>query len=531
MLGDPAYGNPAILGAILNSTPIDVASPGDVPEPGGHNFFLRHQTRPDLIYVGSSDGLLHAFFLESTTIGSTVFPAGSEAFAFLPPDMMPAVRRQYAQGGQKPDPYSHIFGLANSAKVKTMCVANCTDAASAVWKTLLLMPEGYGGNASFMLDVTSPFSANGIADPPVSVQWHTGYGSSATTYQRVLGNTISLPAFFLNRTTGMDDYRVLFTSGYPVTDGSTTQGRALVSASAATGVVATTDLLAPAAACSQEYTAMTDVATARDFAKGQDNKLIAGYFGDTSGQLYRYVLGSGVTVAQALSCNHPLHFSPTVVQLDRDSYTSSHAHEIYPVQVTNSNLDADTAALPPSKIVFWKEIVQTDGNGNQTSIAKDNTWGNGGQITLTVGNANEVCGDTQVDSLGVVTCKNPISTAARPTSTPTGVLLADGSGFEILTMWHAFGRDSCETGTSYLTIHRMMATGAVSQTFGKSWPGSKEPMGSPVLIGGHIYVFGGEHQVEDVSGSVHESITAGRAVPPNGGTGQYQRFSWTEITQ
>ena len=528
MLGDPSYQNPAVLGAIVNSTPVDVASPGDLPQPGGHEFFLKNQNRPHLIYVGSSDGLLHAFFLENTTVGSTTYSAGTEAFAFLPPDMMPAVRRLYAQGGQKPDPYAHIFGLADSPKAKTLCVGHCSDAATAVWKTLLLMPEGYGGSDTFMLDVTNPFSATGLADPPVTVQWHTGYGASAASYDDLLGNTISLPAFFLNLTSNLDDYRVIFTSGYPVTDGSTTQGRNLVSASAATGNIISSNAVSPTATCSQEYTALTDVATARDFAQNQNDKLVAGYFGDTSGQLYRYVLGSGVSVAQTLGCDHPLHFSPTVVQLDRDSYTSSHAHEIYPVQVTNSNLDLDTENLPPSRMVLWKEVVQTDSNGNQTGIVKDSTWGNGGQIVLTVGNDNEICGTTQVDAQGKVTCQGPLPAGARPTSTPLGVLLADASGFEILTMWYVFSPDGCTRGQTYLTIHRVTAGGVAAQRVGAKV--ADEPVTSPVILGGRLFIFG-EKGAKEITSYVPDAIVAGRAIPPNGGTGQYQRFNWTEVLE
>jgi hypothetical protein len=136
--------------------------------------------------------MLHAFFLEDTTLGGTTYRAGSEAFAFLPPDLLPVVRLQYSQGGQKPDPRGHIFGLANSPKVKSLCVQNCGDAVTAVWKTLLIMPEGYGGGETFVLDVTAPFGPSGLADPPVRVQWHTGYGPSAATYDTWLGNTISL---------------------------------------------------------------------------------------------------------------------------------------------------------------------------------------------------------------------------------------------------------------------------------------------------------------------------------------------------
>jgi hypothetical protein len=526
LLGDPTYKNPAILGAIINSTPIDIASPGDVSEPGGHAFYLKYQNRPHLIYVGSSDGLLHAFFLENASIGSTAFQAGSEAFAFLPPDMMPAVRRQYTQGGQKPDPYSHIFGLADSPKAKTMCVKYCSDASTAQWKTLLIMPEGYGGSNTFMLDVTAPFSSTGIADPPVTVQWHSGYGANASAYSNVLGNTISLPAFFLNKTSSLDDYRVIFASGYPVASGSRTQGRALVIASATTGDLLSTNTVAPVTDCTQEYTALTDVATARDFASGQDNKLVAGYFGDTSGQLFRYAMGAGITVDQSLTCNHPLHFSPTVVQLDRDATTTAYTHQIFPVQVTNSNLDLDTTNLPPSKMVFWKETAQTDTNGNFTNIVKDASWGNGGQITLTVGNDNEICGDTQTDGSGNITCKTSMPITARPTSTPLGVLLADATGFQIMTMWYVPAADGCTRGHTYLTIHQMSASGIVTQRLGKNV--ASEPVTSPVILGGRIYLFGSSGAIE-ITHFAPDSITAGRAIPVNGGTGTFSRYSWSEV--
>jgi hypothetical protein len=527
LLGDPVYKNPAILGAIINSTPIDVASPGDIPQPGGHEFFLQHQNRPHLIYVGSSDGMLHAFFLENTTIGATTYQAGSEAFAFLPPDMMPVVRLQYSQGGQKPNPYSHIFGLANSPKVKTMCVQHCDDAATAVWKTLLIMPEGYGGSDTFMLDVTAPFAANGLADPPVRVQWHTGYVASAATYDPLLGNTISVPAFFLNRTTSMDDYRIAFASGYPVTDGSMTQGRALVTASAITGALLTSNAVAPGATCSQPYAALTDVATARDFARGQDNKLVAGYFGDTSGQLHRYVIGSGVARAQDFTCDHPLHFSPTVVQLDRDTTASSFAHEIFPVQVTNSNIDLDTVALPPSKMVVWKEDIQADSNGAITGVVKDTNWGNGGQITLTVGVDSQICGVTQTDTHGLVTCLTSMPTTARPTSTPLGVLLRDASGFQVMTMWYVPSPEGCRGGDqTFLTIHQIGATGTATQRLGAMV--ANEPATSPVILGGRIYIFGEEGPVE-VTGLLPDSVTVGRAVPQEGHTGAFIRYNWSEI--
>lgn len=528
-LGDSTYKNPAVLGAIVNSTPIDVSGPGDIPLPGGHAFFLQHNTQPHLVYVGSSDGMLHAFFLENTILGNTLYTAGSEAFAFVPPDMLSVILHIYAQGGQKADPSRHIFGLANSPKVKTMCISGCGDGGSALWKTLLIMPEGYGGNHTFMLDITNPFSTTGINDPPVTVRWHTSHGASAGAYAGALGDTVSLPAFFLNKTTNMDDYRVIFTSGYPVTVGSATQGRALITASASTGAVVSNDSVGPAASCGQEYTALTDVATARDFAKDQGDKVVAGYFGDTAGRLWRYMVGGGVTADSDFSCDHPLHFAPTVVQLDRDDLSSAHAHEIYPVQVTNSTLDLDTTNLPPSKMIFWKEAAQADTNNNITSVTKDTTWGTSGQIVLTVGHDNEICGTTQVDSHGNVSCKTSMPLAARPTATPLGVLRSDASGFQVMTIWYVPAPDGCSKGTSYLTIHQMSTgTNTVTQRMGVAV--ANEPVTSPIVMNGHVYVIGSSGPI-DITNSVPDVFAPGRAVSPSSYGGIFTRINWTELIE
>ena len=507
-LGDPAAGNPAVLGAIVNSTPIDVAGPNDVPLPGAHSFFLKYRNRPHLIYVGSSDMMLHAFFLENTKIGTSTFAAGSEAFAFIPPDLLPNLRKLYSQGGQAPSPLKHVFGLAASPRVKSLCVAGCTEESTAVWKTLLIMPEGYGGNHTFTLDVTDPFGANGLRDPPVTVQWHTGYGDGAKAYDKILGSTISSPAFLLDHN-GLDDPRVIFSSGYAVTDASTTQGRTLVTASAIDGTAIATSSVSPDAPCAQEYTALTDVATARDLAMGRNDKLIAAYFGDTAGQLWRYTPAAGLNSAYRFTCNQPLHFAPLVVQLDRDGVASRNAREIYLVQVTDSNLDPDTASLPASQMIFAREIARVDGKGNISGVVKDPTWGVGGQIVLRAG-TNQLCGATHMASDGTAICDTPLPTNARPTSTPLGVLKADGNGFQVVTVWYAAPSNVCDTGKAYLTVHQM-ASNAVTQRLG--YPiRSTNPAVSPVMVGGRVYLFGGATTFEDITPFFPDSFGPGRGV-------------------
>jgi hypothetical protein len=115
---------------------------------------------------------------------------------------------------------------------------------------------------------------------------------------------------------------------------------------------------------------------------------------------------------------------------------------------------------------------------------------------------------------------------ARPTSTPLGILLADASGFQVMTMWYVPAADGCTRGQTYFTIHQMAATGTVAQRLGANV--ASEPVTSPVILGGRIYLFGSSGALE-ITNLAPDSVTAGRAVPPNGGTGAFTRFSWSEV--
>src|SRR4029078_4505885 len=84
----PAMKSPAVLGAFINSTPIDVGPPGKSPLPGGTEFYNTYLTRPALTYAGSSDGMLHAFFPRTVPTGGKTYQAGQEAFAYIPQTML-----------------------------------------------------------------------------------------------------------------------------------------------------------------------------------------------------------------------------------------------------------------------------------------------------------------------------------------------------------------------------------------------------------------------------------------------------------
>jgi len=244
------------------------------------------------------------------------------------------LRKLYAQGGQQLNPYKHIFGLADSPKAKSLCVGGLYRRRDCGVEDLLVMPEGYGGAETFMLDVTNPFGASGINDPPFTVQWHTGVGASADTTTTCWATRSPCRRSSSTRTRVSTITVLSSSSGYAVTEGSTTQGRTLVTASAISGAVISTSSVSPSATCAQEYAALTDVADRTRLCQGPERQARRRLLRRYLGQLWRYTLAGGLSLDYNFTCDQPLHFSPTVVQLDRDSVASSHAHEIYLVQVT-----------------------------------------------------------------------------------------------------------------------------------------------------------------------------------------------------
>jgi len=95
-------------------------------------------------------------------------------------------------------------------------------------------------------------------------------------------------------------------------------------------------------------------------------------------------------------------------------------------------------------------------------------------------------------------------------------------------MWYVFSPDGCTRGQTYFTIHRISATGVVAQRLGVSV--ATEPVTSPVILGGRVFIFGSSGATE-ISSLVPDTISVGRATPPNAGVGLYRRFNWSEALE
>jgi hypothetical protein len=333
LLGKPSLKNPApLMGATTSSTPIAVGQGASNGLNGSPTFSQNTWKRPQLVYVGGDDGMLHAFFAHagSMSLGSATYEGGEEAFAFIPKDMLPVITKLYAQGGQKlaVDKGEHIFGLASSPKVKDMCFdSGCASSGGSDWHTVLVMPEGPGGNSPFALDITKVIDeTNGLQMNNLKLLWSAPTTSDSTTWDKSLGETTSVPSFYFAGylSSGSADNRVLFASGYPTKSGATytDQGLWILNASVESGAVVTNDsvdvsTLTVDDKCTdtrsnQTRTLIADIALARDYSSAATSQnLMAAYVG-TPGA----ILSS--------TCLRPARSSRSCTRWDAGSRSTSH---------------------------------------------------------------------------------------------------------------------------------------------------------------------------------------------------------------
>lgn len=208
------------LGPIVRSSPVAVgvppydtswAAPGD-DRSAFIDYVARAAARPRRVLVGSGDGLLHSVVEGSrdghcapydtggtipdggTNDASAACPNGYEAWAFIPPELLPTLGNQLIPTGLPK-------GIDGVTSVTDICWTGhgATGCTVDKWFTLAIGSLRGGGKSYFALDVTSlPSSAaaNAAPNPPV-YKWsftHSllGYTYSTPAVGRVLlgGNDI-----------------------------------------------------------------------------------------------------------------------------------------------------------------------------------------------------------------------------------------------------------------------------------------------------------------------------------------------------
>ena len=163
------------MGDIYHSSPVVVPAPAqDLPDESFNLFRRRPEVanRPKVVYVGTNDGIMHAFAAEDQTI--TVGPyagrrvtAGEELWGFIPPILLPKLASTLA---------SHQWMVDGTPVVKDIYFRRGPgdNPDGNDYHTVLLFGLRGGGSAYIALDVTDPF------DP--QFLWQSTYEGMGLTY-------------------------------------------------------------------------------------------------------------------------------------------------------------------------------------------------------------------------------------------------------------------------------------------------------------------------------------------------------------
>lgn len=117
-----------------------------------------YKNRPDVMYVGTNGGMLHAFHGGTPFVGSPAAmdaDGGKELFAYVPSELLlPGATGTHAQINElmRPD-YSHRYYVDGAAEKSDAYV-------NGAWKTVVVGTMGKGGRTVFALDVTDPENFN-----------------------------------------------------------------------------------------------------------------------------------------------------------------------------------------------------------------------------------------------------------------------------------------------------------------------------------------------------------------------------------
>jgi type IV pilus assembly protein PilY1 len=142
----------SVLGDALESQPAFIGAPNfSYPYPGYAEFLAANVGRAGTVYMGTNDGMMHAFASVD----------GVERWAYVPsmviPNMWKLADKQYAD--------RHTNYVNGSPVTTDICTANCANAYNAatpstnpVWKTILVAGLNGGGRGYFALDISNPSS-------------------------------------------------------------------------------------------------------------------------------------------------------------------------------------------------------------------------------------------------------------------------------------------------------------------------------------------------------------------------------------
>lgn len=155
---DPSTGAGARrLGDVWHSSPVVVGPPTRGIGDEAYSIFADRvgvKDRPLTLYIGSNDGILHAFAVEpwkNPAAPTQTLQAGEEIFGFVPPLLLDDLQNYL-------EPYYHQFTMDGTVVVKDVYFERkaSPSATAAQYHTVLITGMRNGGAAYVALDVTDP---------------------------------------------------------------------------------------------------------------------------------------------------------------------------------------------------------------------------------------------------------------------------------------------------------------------------------------------------------------------------------------
>ncbi len=162
------------LGPLINTVPSIVAAPvlyGQAQIDNNHPAFEKaYEKRRIMIWIGSNDGMLHAFDFET----------GDEILALVPPKLLEAQVRLYqnfktagSKGTGQPVGFENIYGVAGSLRFGDVFFPGIPTGS---WRTVGFMTLAEGGDLVAAIDITHPYPGIDPTDPTVEPGPDKDYG-------------------------------------------------------------------------------------------------------------------------------------------------------------------------------------------------------------------------------------------------------------------------------------------------------------------------------------------------------------------
>ena len=150
-LGDIFHSKPALVGP--PSLFYQDAGYSNTSQGGSTSFLEAKQHRTRVVYAGSNDGALHAFWAGDWSGSSYGYGDGREMFAYIPGSLLAKLSWMVPSPGTK-----HRYYVDSSPRIADVWLDtnNNNQKESTEWRTVLVSGLRGGGSGYFALDITNP---------------------------------------------------------------------------------------------------------------------------------------------------------------------------------------------------------------------------------------------------------------------------------------------------------------------------------------------------------------------------------------